>query len=100
VVINKLYNKETEENIVRQIVNECKHNNGHLFAIHYRKGQFWGTQTGSDPDDLMVYRYCKDCREQMGYVDVMLSDENPFDTLEFTSPEFEEWFKKQNGEKT
>jgi len=79
---------------IREIKVDCKHKEGHLYAIDIIEGRFWGTLTGSDPDEVRVNRYCKQCRAQMGYVTLYDS----LSTLEFTSPEFDMWFKEKNGE--
>lgn len=78
---------------IREIKNECKHTNGFLFTIDIVQGQCYSTLTGCDSDSVDLNRYCKDCREQMGTKSLAWST-SELSKVEFTSPEMEEFFKK------
>lgn len=85
---------------VRKIENNCKHTNGYVFSIRFRPEESSGCDTcGIESSQFDIYRYCKDCKDQMGHVDKWGVDDGQLDNLEFTSPEFETWFKEKKGEK-
>lgn len=76
---------------MREIKNECEHNKGSLFILKYEAERHWSTWTGSDPSSCYLYRYCKLCREQMGYLS---GDEiEAMNNTEFASKELDNYFK-------
>jgi hypothetical protein len=77
---------------MREIKNDCTHDKGYLFIIRYEAEQHWGTYTGSSPGSCYLYRYCRLCREQMGYLS---GDEiEAMNNTEFSSEEVSEYFEK------
>jgi hypothetical protein len=82
---------------IREIKNDCLHNGGYLFTIDYTAPDGY-CDTCATSGSLYINRYCRLCRDQMGSIDCNARPELNLTSVEFSSPEFSEWFQKIKGD--
>lgn len=81
---------------IREIKNECKHEVGYLYCLDYQEPYSYSEYT-SGGGNLIINQYCKNCRDQMGYL--FIDDSSNIGRLEFSSKELDEWFSKRGETK-